>query len=149
MPTEPKPNQLTTAEAAMSFIQAGNATFTVLSVAKQNRFTYKVTESDDGKCFFVGLLSGPDNEASYSYIGIIRDGVFRRTAKSKVGPEAPSFKAFDWLYNNQLAHGKLPGCVEFFHCGSCGRCGRTLTVPESIQSGYGPECIRRIGREAA
>jgi len=31
-----------------------------------------------------------------------------------------------------------------FHEGACGRCGRTLTVPESIASGFGPECIRYV-----
>jgi len=26
----------------------------------------------------------------------------------------------------------------------CGRCGRVLTVPESVESGFGPECIGRL-----
>lgn len=36
-------------------------------------------------------------------------------------------------------------CVEIWHEGKCGRCGRQLTVPESIESGFGPECVKMIG----
>ncbi|MGQ4872128.1 MAG: DUF6011 domain-containing protein, partial [Candidatus Thorarchaeota archaeon] len=32
----------------------------------------------------------------------------------------------------------LPEKVRIWHEGKCGRCGRRLTVPESIESGYGP-----------
>src|SRR5882672_9405186 len=34
--------------------------------------------------------------------------------------------------------------IEIWHSGSCGRCGRTLTVPESVLSGFGPECINKM-----
>jgi hypothetical protein len=39
----------------------------------------------------------------------------------------------------------MPDGVVIWHEGRCGRCGRRLTVPESIESGYGPECIGKIG----
>jgi hypothetical protein len=29
-----------------------------------------------------------------------------------------------------------------WHEGSCARCGKKLTVPESIESGFGPECVK-------
>jgi hypothetical protein len=38
----------------------------------------------------------------------------------------------------------LPESLEIWHEGSCLRCGRKLTVPESIESGYGPECIKSV-----
>ena len=28
--------------------------------------------------------------------------------------------------------------------GKCGRRNKTLTVPESVESGFGPECIKAI-----
>lgn len=28
--------------------------------------------------------------------------------------------------------------------GTCRRCNRTLTVPESLSDGYGPECRRKV-----
>lgn len=36
----------------------------------------------------------------------------------------------------------LPEC-EVWHEGRCGRCGRKLTVPESIETGIGPDCAKR------
>lgn len=138
-------HRFTSASDAMSFMNAGNATITAVSVATRNRFTYRVRESDDGKCFFVGLLSGPDNTASYTYMGVIRGDEFKRTAKSKIGPDAPSYKAFRWLFD-MLKLNKLPDAVEVWHEGSCGRCGRKLTVPESIASGIGPECSKHVAR---
>src|ERR1700675_3055956 len=33
--------------------------------------------------------------------------------------------------------------------GKCGRCGKPLTVPESIASGFGPDCREMMGMAAA
>ena len=33
--------------------------------------------------------------------------------------------------------------VQVWHEGRCGKCGRKLTVPESLTSGLGPECAGR------
>ena len=137
-------HQLATAEEAMSFIQAGNATFTVVSKKTQARFTYKVTESNDGRVFFVGVLTGPNNETDYQYLGVIRDGLFRRTTKSRISEDAPSAVAFRWTYD-QLGRGEMPAALEVWHEGRCGRCGRTLTVPESVATGSGPECSEKLG----
>jgi len=134
-----------TAEAAMSFLQAGKAIITIKSLKTETRFTYRIRESKDGRVFFVGLLTGADNESTYSYIGIIRDGLFRWTSKSKISADAPGVKAFAWTYY-QLSKAALPDTVEVWHNGRCGRCGKTLTVPESIQSGYGPECQQMLRR---
>jgi hypothetical protein len=112
-----------------------------VSVATGTRFTYRVRESNDGKLFFVSLLNGPDNTASYTYMGIIRNGRFTRTNNSKVTQDAPSYKAFKWLFD-QLSMDRLPATVECWHEGRCGRCNRLLTVPESIAAGIGPECAR-------
>jgi len=133
--------RLTTLEDVITFIQAGKAKFTVRSVASGTRFTYRVNESDDGKVFFVSLMNGPDNEVHFTYLGIIRDGAFRRTAKSRISEDAVGHKAFAWLWM-QLSGGRLPDNVEVWHEGHCGRCGRALTVPESIDRGIGPECMK-------
>lgn len=39
-----------------------------------------------------------------------------------------------------IAGGVIPPSLEVWHEGRCGRCGRALTVPESIASGIGPVC---------
>jgi hypothetical protein len=137
-----------TAADARRFILGGNATFTVTSTVTGTSFTYKVMRSQPGGrgVFFVSLLTGPDNVSDYSYLGIIPvddPQSFRLTAKSKAGEGATSVKAFRWLWA-QLNASRLPASVQVRHEGSCGRCGRALTVPASIDAGFGPECINYV-----
>jgi len=159
-------HKFTDAASVRSFVLGGNALFTVRSEATGTRFTYKVRASEDktsqpdyestagpaarrprgGGVFFVSLLSGSNNEEDFSYLGIIpKDDPlsFRLTAKSRAGEQAQSVVAFRWFWK-QITAGRLPGSMSVWHEGRCGRCGRTLTVPESIASGFGPECIQHV-----
>jgi len=128
------------------FITAGKAIFTVLNTETTNRYTFRVTkkENDNGSfVFFVSVLTGPCNESNYSYIGMLtQDGVFRWTRGSSVHTSALSFKAFAWVWANVDA--VMPAKIEIRHEGRCGRCGRKLTTPQSIDAGFGPECITRM-----
>ena len=144
--------RFTDPQAVRAYALGGNATFTIESMVTGTRFTFKVRASTNSGAsigrgvFFVSLLTGPDNTQDYTYLGIIpRDDpmTFRLTAKSRAGEEAPSVKAFKWLWR-QVSAGRLPALVEVWHEGSCGRCGRTLTVPESVEAGFGPECTRHV-----
>lgn len=127
---------------ANKFMMAGNALFTIKNTKTGNRFTFKIRKAKDSDdIFFVSLLNGSDNYSNYSYMGIIRGLEFLRTAKSKITESATSFKAFSWIWNHRNA---LPQNIEIHHESKCGRCGRRLTVPESIESGFGPECINKI-----
>ena len=128
---------------AMTFIQAGNATVTFVSKETKVRYTYRIRESDDGKVFFVSVMCGSDNESSYAYIGILKDGAFKHTAKSKIAQSDVRWVAFDWTYK-MLGQSKLPHTLEIWHEGRCGKCNRKLTVPESIERGIGPECAGKI-----
>jgi hypothetical protein len=129
--------------SALHFILAGKARFTVVSPKTGNRFTYKVSrkEVDGGKVLhFVKVLTGQDNDSDYTFLGTIFDGrEYRRSFKSSIGPQAPSAVAFAWLVSRLVAGKDLAG-VSVHHEGRCGRCGRTLTVPSSIETGFGPEC---------
>jgi Family of unknown function (DUF6011) len=146
----------TDAASAMRYMLAGNSTVTLRSVKTGTRFTYKLqlkkleegeTAGPRGLPIFVKLLVGPDNWTNYKYLGYVLTGqnvYWHGTKKSPIGKDAPGNKAFDWAWK-QLARGNLPDQLEIWHEGSCGRCGRKLTVPESIASGFGPECINKIG----
>lgn len=140
------PHQITDPLVAKTFVLGGDAVFTIVSVATEVRFTFKVSTEEGKGVYFVALLSGPDNQSDYRYMGIIpKDDplTFRITAKSKIGPEAPSAKAFTWLWR-QLGMGRLPASVEFWHEGRCGRCGLPLTDPQSIAVGLGPICRGKV-----
>lgn len=130
-------HRITSPSQAIRFLLAGRATVTFKG--RESRFTYEVSlpkDKETGKVdrncdfFFVSVLTGP---SQYQYIGYIRRGVFFWGRKSKIGEGAMSVRAFIWTYKN-LLRDRIPEALEVWHEGACGRCGRLLTVPESIAS---------------
>ncbi len=135
----------TTRQEARRFALGGNARITAVSKKTGTRFTYRIRRPAEDKPWFVQALTGSDNEGDYTFFGtIFADGAFRPSAKSRITPDAPSVKAFAWIWSQLRADGELPDTLDLHHEGRCGRCGRALTVPESIESGFGPECINHI-----
>lgn len=144
--------RLTDAPAVRRFVLAGNATFTLVSERTGARFTYKAGRPDgdatDRPVFFK-VLTGDNNETDYSFIGTVfpRDGQpwqVKRSAKSRVSEHALSSKALDYLFGG-LNRGVVAPDLQVWHEGRCCRCGRKLTVPESIAKGIGPECEQLVG----
>lgn len=128
-----------------TFALAGNATFTVVSKKSGTRFTFKVEQPKETTPHFVSVLTGPQNESDYTFLGSIFDrSIFAHGTKSKIKRDAPSAQAFNWLWNKLRQEDKAPESCEIHHEGTCCRCGRKLTTPESITSGIGPECAKRI-----
>lgn len=143
-------NQISEHKLIARFVLGGNAYFTVVNPDAGSRYTFRVSQrtNDDGSTtpHFVGVLSGPDNTRSYSYLGVIFNGKeYRRTSKSRISVDAPSAKCFAWLWK-VLTSGsqKALDRIEFWHEGRCGVCGRKLTVPHSIEAGIGPVCERKM-----
>jgi hypothetical protein len=133
------------AASVRRFITGGNATITLRNRESGERRTVKFTKPRDprpGACpIFAKFMIGPDNEESFQYIGVVWDkaGSLVWVPKRNGGPA----KIIEWLIG-RLNAGDLGSKVEVWHEGRCGRCGRKLTVPESIASGFGPECINFI-----
>ena len=121
---------------ALTFIKGGKSKFTFKNTKTENRFTFKVKKSKDSELYFVSVLTNPD---VYQYIGTIRGDVFSHGKKSKISQDATSVKVFKYVFTKLVA-GNLESFIEVWHEGSCGRCGRTLTDPESIKTGFGPFC---------
>jgi hypothetical protein len=130
------------------FIKAGRAVFTVENTMTGMRFTFKVNKHETKDLWFVSVLRGPDNTCDYLYIGAVFDTEFRRTKKSRVGENAQSYQVFKWLSDILHSDLNLPNGVKIYHEGRCGRCGRTLTVPQSIEWGFGPDCVGLVGLES-
>jgi hypothetical protein len=136
-------------EDAQRFIFAGNAIVTLRSVKTGTRFTYKIAKKEEeGKndVFFVNLLSGPDNTSDYIYLGCFwgRDRAWRHDKKERVAYDAPSAAAWRFFIK-QLDGLSFHEALEVWHEGRCCRCGRLLTVPESVKYGIGPECAGKMG----
>jgi hypothetical protein len=132
-------------ESILKFMIAGNAYFTIRSQKTGTRYTYRVAKSKSKEIHFVSCLYGPQNTDDYAYLGVISNGEFRLTAKSKFTNDSPQTKAFAWTFAHVMGADRIPDVLEFWHEGRCGRCARVLTVPESIASGFGPECIKHVG----
>jgi hypothetical protein len=142
------------ADDAVEYVQAGHATITLESRRTGKHFTYKVNRAKDrdtgrdSNRWFVAVLNGPDNESDYAYIGLLEVSMngcrFRQTAKARFKADAPCVKGLEYFWKH-VERGHLPTDMIVRHNGHCGRCGRTLTVPASIERGIGPECANKMG----
>ena len=126
------------------FIMAGNSTFTIKNDKTGKHYTFTVQKLADKKnerkrpIHFVQVLNG----GKKCYIGTIFSyAKFVFGQKSSFAKNSIQTKAFDWIFRNAE---QLPEGVHIYHEGSCGRCGRELTNPESIEAGFGPDCIKKV-----
>jgi hypothetical protein len=150
--------RIESARDALAYCVAGRATVTFRSTSTGVRFTYRIRQAEDKATgelqplWFVKLLVGADNESSYQYLGLIRHTPagyrYEHGRKSTISEAAPSANGFEWAFR-ALAVERIPPALEVWHNGQCGKCGRMLTVPESISAGLGPKCRARFEAEAA
>jgi hypothetical protein len=141
--------ELTVPGVTIAFMLAGNAHVTFQSRRTGTRFTYRVEarrchpgDVDLGPSHFVAVLTGPDR---YDYLGCIyRSRVYAHGRKSRIADVASSAVAFTWVWQ-RLTGGQMHPELAVYHEGRCGKCGRRLTTPESIETGLGPVCAKRLG----
>ena len=136
---------------ALAFMIAGKYTVTIKSEVTGNHFTYKITQGpeDNKDMYFVKVLTGPDNSwnGDWMYIGYIvptPGASFQLMAGRKGRSEAPSFGALSWVMKNftnaNRTNDTIGATLTIQHAGKCGKCGRKLTDPVSIETGLGPIC---------
>jgi hypothetical protein len=136
-------------------LQAGRSILTVRSRKTGARFTFRFSrpaeEPGRARPIWVSVLTGPDNDSHYEFLGTMwptpgRSWGYRHSTKSRIADLAPSVKAANWIFRWLALDSKvLLEEAEWWHEGRCGRCGRTLTVPESIETGFGPDCAAFLG----
>lgn len=127
----------------IEFFTAGQAVFTV-SNPKKEHYTFRIDAVNDlphQPLFLHLLVSGSDN---FQYIGMVdrETGYVKTTKASKITEEATSFKVADWALRHAWAGKELPEGYKLQHEGKCGKCGRRLTHPTSLETGLGPECAK-------
>ena len=128
-----------------------NALFTLVKDTK--RRTYKVNKAKDGDVVFVNLLIGQDNTNfnNYHYIGLLifKPNLTFRPKKQQTYGKNNEAVSLSYYFLNDLISNILhkPDFEklepEFWHEGKCARCGKKLTVPESIKKGMGAICLNR------
>jgi hypothetical protein len=126
-------------EKAIDFILGGKAFVTFQNPSSGNRYTYKVVKHKLDDIYFVNVLTGPD---TYQFVGSIKNYVFRHSKNSKIALDSRSVVVFDYVIWH-LGMGTLNTSIEIFHDGRCGKCGRQLTDPISVETGLGPHCRKK------
>jgi hypothetical protein len=152
--------QISDPEAIFHYVMAGRATLTLVSRTTGLRFTFQVSPKlvrlvdgeDTGKFAarvreamdgvrFVKVLTGADNTRDYTYIGHINaERRFRTDNRTALDPNTPSVRAWAWFWDVLMRRLPKLNQLEVWHHGKCSRCGRRLTVPESLSTGLGPVC---------
>jgi hypothetical protein len=135
-------------ETARAYALAGNATMTLESLKTGTHYTYRIRQATDKESgepvrglYFVNLLTkGSADEGNFVYVGLIREGKFTLTKNSGFAVGSGPVDAWSYFW----AVKALPPQLTVRHEGKCGRCGRTLTVPSSIDAGIGPECATKM-----
>lgn len=135
-------------ENALDYIMGGNSTFTL--VCNNTRYTYKILErflADGSSIYAVFILSGPDNVNNYRQFARIKviDGMPKLELLGRTTNIIEYFEYIKMLYYGLLFqdYSKISDW-QVWHTGRCSRCGRLLTVPESIENGIGPECATKV-----
>lgn len=124
-----------------------NGTFTVMSSRTGEHRTFRISKAKKGNPRFIGLLTGPDNERSYTGFALISDDdrrivVFKKHRGTKDQPSI--YEKYACLLECMLTRQGDEWYIERGYSieGSkkCARCGRTLTEPQSLAVGIGPQC---------
>jgi len=126
------------ADDIRDFVTAGNATFTVLSKKTGVWITYRIRKSTKGQIEPVSVVTTRGAGDGWDFVGRIRGDVFTPGSMHR---EDVRLRGFQWFH--RLMTTKVLEQAEVWHMGTCGKCGRPLTVPESIATGLGPVCRRR------
>ena len=122
MKHEIKTNQL-------DFILAGNSQFVLENNKTGNHFPYLVKQQKTGVWYIY---------SSTDYLGTIRIDM-----TAKIEPfMSSSLKsvAIFWYLKQLIDKIPIPPQVHLYHLGRCGKCGRPLTDPASMERGVGPYC---------
>ena len=139
-----------TIDAIDKFILSGKPVFTIRSTKIDKRFTYKIRRDKNNKDrFFAMVMFGSDNEKDYRFLGwFYRDNwTLKHSGKSCDTDKSERFQMLKYFLQF-ICDNHIPETCEFFPSGNCGRCGRLLTTPESIERGIGPECWAKETGEA-
>jgi hypothetical protein len=128
-----------------NFLLGGRAVFTV-SNPQEVRYTYKIKYNKEKNVYFVSVLRLQDNTSDYSYLGLLHPlkGSIIITANSKYNSMSLPFKVAQWAVKMIYNEKSLPEGYKIHHEGHCARCGKPLIVPKSIESGFGPKCMKKV-----
>ena len=136
---------------ALNYMLAGKSEFILHSTKTNQDFLYKLTKKeslgskeDDKKYIYFLNVKLSNN---YLYAGVIwfdtNENIFKFSKGKNGNLDANDINIRSLLFiMNKLYTNDVPETCLIFHTGTCGRCGKKLTTPESILTGLGPSCAK-------
>jgi len=139
-----------------------NGTVTIQNVKTGEHRTFKIATVREGNLEgkrIVSLLTGADNENSYSGFAFVSDdGEIVNVWRKKVSPTfsfyasmmVQAFRSLESVFDAEVE----TVSAVFVMSGReysvtlekrCRCCNRKLTTPASLKAGFGPECAKRLG----
>lgn len=115
-------------------------------VPGEDRITLRFREPNMGRwkgTQLVEYLAGPNNENDYVRCGNWTEGGYRIWNRFK--DDGRVNEGVRFMAGADDGSRREAGHVYSLASGNCWRCGRTLTVPASINRGLGPECASIVG----
>lgn len=139
----PDPQQASQAAPAPAAFAVPDGRYTV--IWGDHYKTIRVRHQDEFDDFMPGkvllsYLSGANNDRDYTRFGHVDERGQVRIWKKHQGNETLR-EAVKVLLGDPQAASKAYAAES----GCCGVCGRTLTTPESLAAGIGPECSKKVG----
>lgn len=68
--------------------------------------------------------------------------------RAQVQPDHIAIPVFEWAIRRIVAQDEFSSGYAIRHCGTCGACGRPLSVEESVIRGIGPVCYGKAVERA-
>jgi hypothetical protein len=129
-----------------------NGMVTVRNPVTGGHRTFRIATQPDDADFapgerIVSLLTGPDRDNPLHWTGFafVRDeGMARVWSRLRGAGDRPSeWESFARMLTYPESYARRHG-LEYMVQAACLRCNRPLTRPDSIVSGYGPECRGKV-----
>lgn len=129
-------------------VKIHNGTYTVTSPKGTHRtFSIRTVQKGNLKdSRILSLLTGPDNTRDYTGFAFVNDDGIKVWHRHDNNPDWGKYGKLLWSLATEGQNS--PYYVMGYRLlieGKCLVCNRKLTEPESITTGIGPECRKRIG----
>lgn len=135
-------------DKAEQFILAGRATVIFHNPHTRNSHKYRIVKHQDFNIWYVNTADHVVNKLVGRIFAPNSNHTTHWFRYDETGQQfyPQDAKVFMWMWS-RIVRGMVPPYIDIKHAGACGYCGRPLTDPTSLNSGFGPECRKRLGIE--
>lgn len=143
---EPNQHLFTDPDLARKYILAGKAIITCVSERTGKHITFRIRSKADRMRITRWFVRADIGNTSRYITWLLKDaatGLILVQASPGYDALRDAYNGFCFITKHLLNGNHLPPQMKIYHHNTCGRCGRVLTNPQSIQSGIGPECAMK------